>query len=54
MLANAFPLVTSIVGILLFKEFRGASRGTKGLLGLKFALYVVAVALLASSASSRA
>lgn len=53
MLANAFPLVTSLVGVLVFREFRGAGGATKGLLALQYALYVGAVAMLAASIRGR-
>lgn len=50
---QAYPLVTTIVGMLVFGEFRGAKRSTQILLALMFTFYLAAVALIASSARLR-
>ena len=50
---QAYPLVTTIVGMVCFGEFRNAARSTQILLAAMFTLYLAAVALIASSAKLR-
>ena len=49
---QAYPLVTTILGICVFKEFR-CHRVTGALLAAMFTFYLAAVALIASSARLR-
>jgi hypothetical protein len=53
MLAGAFPLITTMLGILLFKEFRTARRPTVVLLVATCLFYVLSIVLLGLSARSR-
>lgn len=53
MMVNAFPLVGTMWGLILFKEFRGTSRLAGTFLGLQIVLYIGGIALLAASTSSR-
>ena len=48
-LVQAFPLVGTLWGILLFGEFRGASHLVRALLGGMYVAYIAAVALLIAS-----
>ena len=50
---QAYPLVTTVIGICFFKEFRSSAILTKILLALMFTFYLAAVALIASSARLR-
>ena len=50
---QAYPLVTTILGICVFKEFRNCHRVTGALLAAMFTFYLAAVALIASSARLR-
>ena len=50
---QACPLVTTIVGMIVFKEFKGAARSTQALLAAMFSFHLVAVSLIASSAQIR-
>jgi hypothetical protein len=52
-LSQTFPVVTTVIGLVAFREFRGASRGTAALLALQVGLYVVAAAILALSFKPR-
>ena len=51
-LVQAFPLVGTLWGVLLFGEFRRASRPVVGLLVAVYTCYLAAVALLALSVRS--
>ena len=50
---QAYPLITTIVGMVVFKEFKGAAKSTQDLLAAMFSFYLAAVALIASSAQIR-
>ena len=50
---QAYPLVTTVVDLLVFKEFAGCRRVTGALLAAMFTFYLAAVALLAASARLR-
>jgi glucose uptake protein len=50
-LSNAAPVVAILWGVLVWKEFKGAPKGTNGILATMFFLFVVALILIASSNS---
>jgi hypothetical protein len=52
-LSQAYPLVTSIVGVLVFGESLGCAWSTRAALFVQYGLYIAAVALLGLSARSR-
>ena len=53
LLAQAFPLWTTLLGLALFGEFRDASRVSYILLAAQSCCYVASAALLAASAQPR-
>jgi hypothetical protein len=53
MLSGAFPLVTTVLGIAWFKEFRNARPATAALLAATCLFYIGSVVLLALSAKAR-
>ncbi len=48
-LSNAAPVVAILWGVLIWKEFRGAPKGTNTLLVLMFILYLVGLVLITAS-----
>ena len=48
-LSNAAPVVAVLWGLLVWKEFRGAPRGTNGLLSAMFVLYLAGLVLITAS-----
>lgn len=53
MLSSCFPLVTTLLGIVVFREFRGAGARTAALLAATNAFYVASIVLLGLSARAR-
>jgi glucose uptake protein len=45
-LSNAAPVVAALWGIFLWKEFRGAPKGTNTLLGLMFLFYLIGLVFI--------
>ncbi len=52
-MVQAFPLVATLWGILLFKEFWGTTRRAIFLLVTRVCFYIAAMSLLGASAKSR-
>jgi len=52
-IGQANPLVAAAWGVFFWREFRGANRRSKQLLGVMFGLYVMGLALLALSAGTK-
>jgi glucose uptake protein len=52
-LAQTFPLVTTLIGLAVFREFKGASRGTLALLALQICAYLASAGILATSFRAR-
>lgn len=52
-MVQAFPLVATLWGILLFREFWGTSRRAIALLVAEVCFYIAAMALLGASAKAR-
>jgi hypothetical protein len=52
-LSQTFPVVTTVLGLVAFREFRGASRGTAALLALQVGLYISSATILAASFKPR-
>jgi glucose uptake protein len=50
-LSNAAPVVAILWGVLIWKEFKGAPKGTNGILATMFFLFIIALILIASSNS---
>jgi Ureide permease len=50
---QAYPLVGTLWGVLVFREFRGISAATVMLLAAEIGFYFAAIGLLAVSASIR-
>lgn len=48
-LSNAAPVVAVLRGLPVWKEFRGAPRGTIGLLTAMFVLYLAGLVLITAS-----
>lgn len=48
-LSLAAPLVAAVWGVFVWKEFRGAPRGTNGLLAAMFAFYVLSLVLITAA-----
>jgi glucose uptake protein len=48
-LSNAAPVVAALWGIFVWKEFRGAPKGTNMLLALMFAFYLAGLILIVYS-----
>lgn len=48
-LSNAAPIVAMIWGVWIWKEFKGASKGTYGLIGAMFTLFIVGLVLITLS-----
>jgi glucose uptake protein len=48
-LSNSAPVVAAIWGIFVWKEFKGAPKGTNLLLGLMFGCYLIGLALIVYS-----
>lgn len=48
-LSNAAPVVAILWGVLIWKEFRGAPKGTNLLLGVMFTLFLVGLVLITAS-----
>jgi hypothetical protein len=53
MLTGAFPLITLLLGILWFREFRSARPATVALLAATCALYLLSIVLLGLSTKPR-
>lgn len=51
--SQAYPLVTTFLGIFLFKEFHEATRRTQMLVAAQFSFYLAAIVLVACSAEVR-
>ena len=50
-LSNAAPVVAILWGVFVWKEFKGAPKGTNSLLAIMFGLFVVALVLITLSNS---
>ena len=48
-LSNAAPVVAILWGVLIWKEFKGAPKGTNGILSTMFILFVIALVLITLS-----
>lgn len=50
-LSNAAPVVAILWGVFVWKEFRGAPKGTNGLLSIMFVFFIIALVLISLSNS---
>ena len=53
MMVSAFPFVGTLLGLVIYREFSGASGRAKALLAGQFVFYMAAISLLAASSSKR-
>ncbi len=50
-LSNAAPVVAILWGVLIWKEFKGAPKGTNGILATMFILFLIGLVLITMSNS---
>jgi glucose uptake protein len=48
-LSNAAPVVAILWGVFIWKEFKGAPKGTNGLLATMFVLFLIGLVLISMS-----